>query len=228
MESPAGNRRRMRRPFDDELEQLRLQVELMALLVGGAFDKAMVVLTDGDPVVAADLLASDDEIDAMHVSLTEQCYELLVRESPRATDLRLVVSVIRVLTALERIGDLCLRIAKTVDDHALLAAHPAVFAVLRELGGCVRDRFAIVQEAWSTNSVEPLERLDAIDGLDTFGEALMGRILELDGPDAARVAVAAFVTGRSLDRIGDHTQILSARLQYLVTGDTAYLADEVI
>ncbi len=200
----------------------------MTLLVGGAFDKALTVLDTGDRDVAADLLASDDEIDAMHVSLTEQCYELLVRESPRPTDPRLVVPVIRVLTALERIGDLCLRIAKTADDHALLAAHPAVFAVLKDLGRCVRERFGIVQEAWSGNSIEPLEQLDTADSLEDFAGPLMERILDLNGPDAARVAVASFVVGRSLDRIGDHTQILSARLQYLITGDNVYLADEVI
>ncbi|MEZ5376293.1 MAG: PhoU domain-containing protein [Acidimicrobiales bacterium] len=200
----------------------------MTLLVGSAFDKAITVLATGDQAVAADLLASDDEIDAMHVSLTEQCYELLVRESPRATDLRLVVSVIRVLTALERIGDLCLRIAKTADDHSLLTAHPGVFAVLRELGRCVRERFGIVQEAWSANSIEPLARLETAEALEDFADPLMSRILELDGPDAARVAVSAFVVGRSLDRIGDHTQILSARLHYLITGDNVYLADEVI
>ncbi len=218
----------MRRSFDDELEQLRLQVEVMSLLVGEAFDKAITVIATGDPAVAADLLASDDEIDAMHVSLTERCYEVLVREAPRASDLRLVVSVIRVLTELERIGDLCLRIAKTVHNQPLLAAHPEVCAVIRELAANVRRRFRIVAEGWAANSVEPLERLQRSDPLDDFGDPLLGRILELEGPDAARVAVAAFVVGRSLDRIGDHTQILAARLQYLVTGDPSHLADEVL
>jgi phosphate uptake regulator len=74
----------------------------------------------------------------------------------------------------------------------------------------------------------PLEALGRTDPLDDFVNPLLGRILELQGTDAARVAVAAFVVGRSLDRIGDHTQILAARLQYLLTGDKGYLADEVI
>lgn len=223
-----GDRQSMRRPFDDELEQLRLQVELMTLLVGGAFDKTVSFLATGDPLLAADLLASDDEIDAMHVSLTERCYELLVRESPRATDLRLVVSVIRVLNELERIGDLCLRVAKTDNDYQLLASRPALLGTLCELANNVRQRFAIVQEAWAANSVDPLSRLESTGSLEAFADPLLNRIVELDGPDAARVAVAAFVVGRSLDRIGDHTQILSARLQYLVTGDAEFLADEVI
>lgn len=217
----------MRRSFDDELEQLRLQVELMALLVGGALDKAIALLETGDPALAADMLASDDEIDAMHVSLTERCYELLVRESPRATDLRLVVSVIRALTALERIGDLCLRIAKIADDHALLASRPSLLAALCQLATNVRRRFTTVSQAWAANSVLPLETLDSGASLEALIDPLLSRIVELDGDDAARVAVTAFVVGRSLDRIADHTQILSARLQYLITGDPGFLANEV-
>lgn len=218
----------VRRQFDEDLEQLRLQVELMMLMVGAAFDKANAVIATGDPDIAHDLVQGDNEIDAMHNSLSEQCYVLLVREAPRASDLRLVISVMRVLTALERIGDLCLRIAKTANDQPLLASHPDLFAVLLALAENVRQRFAIVQEAWSANSIDPLTRLARRDPLDDFGDPLLARILDLRGTDAARVAVASFVVGRSLDRIGDHTQILAARLQYLITGDNAYLADEVI
>jgi len=100
--------------FDEELDQLKLQVDLMALRVGEAIDRAIDVLATGDRSVAERLMLADDDIDALHVSLTERCYELLVRHQPVASDLRLVVSVIRVLGALERIGNLCLRIAKPV------------------------------------------------------------------------------------------------------------------
>ncbi len=67
-------------------------------------------------------LVADDEIDAMNVSLTERCYDLLRREAPVASDLRFVVSVLRVLSELERIGDLALRVLKLAPDHQLLAA----------------------------------------------------------------------------------------------------------
>ncbi len=213
--------------FVEELDQLRLQVDLMALRVGEAIDQAIAVLEHGDAAAAEALLASDDEIDALHVSLTERCYELLVRHQPMASDLRLVVSVIRVIGVLERIGNLCLRIAKLVGDQSLLAGHPAVFGVIVELAMNVRIRFRTVHAAWSSGDLDELQALDAADPLDELGTPLIERILELDGDDAVRVAVAAFIAGRSLDRVGDHTEVIAARLRYLITGDTVYLAEEV-
>ena len=213
--------------FNDELDQLKLQVDLMALRVGEAIDRAIDVLATGDPSVAELLMLADDEIDALHVSLTERCYELLVRHQPVASDLRLVVSVIRVLGALERIGNLCLRIGKLVGDQPLLRSHPGIYQVIEDLAHNVRLRFRAVHASWSSGDLGELEALDASDPLDDFADPLVARILELDGDDAVRVAMAAFVAGRSLDRMGDHSNVMAARLRYLATGDTAYLAEEV-
>ncbi len=213
--------------FHEELDELRLQVELMALRADQAIHLACRVLADGDSEAAQELLASDDEIDSMHAGLTERCYELLVRYQPMASDLRLVVSVVRVLGVLERIGNLCLRIANTIDDQALLANHPAVFRVLLDLADTVRERFTIVQAAWSKRDLDTLDQLDELGSLEEFAGPLIERIQELEGDDAVRVAMAAFVVGRSLDRIGDHTTVMAVRLKYLITGDTMYLAEEV-
>ncbi|MEM7338318.1 MAG: PhoU domain-containing protein [Actinomycetota bacterium] len=216
-----------RAAFSEELESLRLQVEVMALHVGEALARARAVLATGDPDVAAQLIAADDAIDAMQVSLTEHCYGLLAREAPVAADLRLIVSVIRVLHELERIGDLAIRIAKAVDDQPLIAAHAPVFEVLLQLSDNVIGRFEAVRQGWSEASTEPLDVLETTDPLREFADPLVSQIMALDGTTAVRVALASMAVGRSLDRIGDHSQIMACRLRYLVTGDPVYLADEV-
>jgi len=213
--------------FDEELEALRLQVEVLTERVAEAVGRARQVVVDGDTEAARLLVASDDLIDQMSVSLTETCYTLLAREAPVASDLRLVVSIIRVLHTLERIGDLALRVAHAVDDQPLIARHADIFEVLVRLADNVADRFAAVREGWASRTVEPLDRLDSFDPLAEFAEPLVTRVMGLTGPDAVRVALAATAMGRSLDRIGDQTQIMACRLRYLVTGDVAYLADEV-
>ncbi len=213
--------------FDEELEALRLQVEVLTERVAEAVGRARQVVVDGDAEAARLLVASDDVIDQMSVSLTETCYTLLAREAPVASDLRLVVSIIRVLHTLERIGDLALRVAHAIDDQPLIAGRPDIFEVLVRLADNVADRFAAVREGWASRSVEPLDRLDGFDPLAEFAEPLVPRVMALQGPDAVRVALAATAVGRSLDRIGDQTQIMACRLRYLVTGDVAYLADEV-
>jgi len=106
--------------YSAELEQLRLQVEVMGVLVDQNLERMRQVLETGDPTVASHALGADDDIDAMNVSLTERCYEVLARENPVASDLRLVVSVIRASSELERVGDLALRVVKAALDHDLL------------------------------------------------------------------------------------------------------------
>lgn len=216
-----------RSAFADELDGLRLQVEVMALLVGEAVQRARDVLASGDAGLAQTIVEADDAIDDMQVSLTERCYQLLAREAPVAGDLRLVVSVIRVLHELERIGDLAIRVAKSVDDQPVVARHPAIYQVLLALADNVVDRFEAVRAGWSAASVEPLDGLDEADPLRLFADPLVQYVLELDGPDAVRAALASLSIGRSFDRIGDHAQIMACRLRYLVTGDPVYLADEV-
>lgn len=213
--------------FSDELEGLRLQVEVMALLVAEAVSGARQLLDEPDVELAEKLVAADDGIDEMHISLIEHCYGLLAKEAPVASDLRLIVSVIRVLHELERIGDLSLRVANTVDDVPVVARHDDVYRVLRALADNVVDRFLAVQRAWSAASTEPLDELTAIDPLREFADPLVSNLMRLDGPDAVRCALAAMAIGRSLDRIGDHTQVMASRLRYLLTGDTVHLADEV-
>lgn len=220
-------RGRSRIAFQDELEALRLQVELLTIQVGEAVRRARRVVATGDRAVADELIASDDTIDAAAVSLTDACYHLLAREAPVASDLRLVVSVIRVVHTLERIGDLSLRVARTVDEHPLLASRPEVHEILVRLADNVAARFAAVQEGWSAVSVAPLERLDTLEPLADFADELVRELVALDGPGAVQTALAAAAVGRAFDRIGDHCQIMACRLKYLVTGDVAYLADEV-
>src|SRR2546423_1805110 len=87
----------MRTAFTAELEQVRLQVELMAVRVDQNLERMRDVLERGDNSVVQTALTADDEIDAMNVSLAERCYDPLRREAPVASDLRFIVSVLRVL-----------------------------------------------------------------------------------------------------------------------------------
>src|SRR6476646_1129588 len=141
--SPVGSDSSMplRSGFTAELEQLRMQVELMAIRVDQNLERMRDVLERGDIEIVSVALLADDEIDAMNVSLTERCYDLLRREAPVASDLRFVVSVLRVLSELERIGYLALRVLKLVPDHQLFAVNPATFDILTTMADHAIDRY---------------------------------------------------------------------------------------
>jgi phosphate transport system protein len=199
----------------------------MAVRVDQNLERMRQVLLTGDAGIAEDAIAADDEVDAMNLSLMERCYELLRREAPVASDLRFVVSVLRVLGELERIGDLSLRVDKLADRQPALAAHPAVLDVLVSMTECAIDRYRLALRAWATTELDLATELASSGGLDRFQLRLTTELLALHDADAVAVAMDAAAIGRAVDRISDHAAIIGARLRYLITGDPDHLAAEV-
>lgn len=223
-----GEARPLRAVYAAELDQLRLQVELMAVLVDQNLERMRTVLRDGDEDLAATAIAADDDIDAMSVSLTERCHDLLAREQPVAGDLRFVVSVLRVLGEFERVGDLALRVVKLTPHHAVLRSNPSTFELLGELCDAAIDRYRAAMRAWSAASAElALDLLGSPSVAGLIETRIQTELLALERYDAAEVAIRTLVAARSLERIADHAGVIGARLLFLVTGDAEHLASEV-
>ena len=218
----------LRSGFTAELDQLRLQVEVMALRVDAALQRSTEVLLEGDQELAASVVAGDDEIDDMLVSLTERCYDLLVRQSPVASDLRLVVSVLRILYDLERTGDLCLRIVKLAPDQPLLAANHDTFDILCSMAEEAQKLFNIAVRSWSSQDLRLARTLEARDdAMDLYNTALMAKLMNLSGPDAVPLAISTLLAGRALERIADHSVMIGERLRYMLTGDVRSISKEI-
>lgn len=214
--------------FVRELEQLRLQVEVMALKVDASLKKATQVLLTGDRELAAEVVDGDDEIDDMLVSLSERCYDLLCRQTPVASDLRLVVSVLRIMSDLERTGDLCLRIVKLAPDQPLLASNPETFDILRDMAHEAQDLYGLALQAWATLDLHLARTLGTRDDtMDGHNRRLMETIMQISGIDAVPLAVHTLLAGRALERIADHSVMMGERLSYMLTGDVGSLAREV-
>ncbi len=218
----------LRAGFSAELDQLRLQVELMAVRVDQNLERMRTTLAEGDQALASVAVAADDDIDAMSVSLTERCYDLLAREQPVAGDLRFVVSVLRVLGEFERIGDLALRVVKVSAHHDLIASNPSTHHLLMDMADAAIDRYRTAMRAWSATDAHAAQDLCSTPSLvDHLDSRLTDELLALDRSDAAEVAIRTLVAGRSLERIADHAGIIGARLLFLLTGDAEHLASEV-
>ena len=218
----------VRKSFQEELDQLRLQVELMGVKVDHNLERLRAVLTDGDEAAAAAAVGCDDEIDATNVSLTERCYDLLAREGPVASDLRFIVSVLRILSELERVGDLALRVVKLNPERHVWAANPATYDILVSMGDVAIGAYRDALRAWSAQDLGLATDLATrVRAMDAHYERLMTELLGLRGDDAVRVATTTLIAGRSLERIADHAAIIGARLRYLLTGDPDHLTAEV-
>jgi phosphate transport system protein len=218
----------LRHGFREELEQLRLQVELMGVRVDENLERMRENLRTGDPAIAEAAFRADNEIDAMNVSLTERCYLLLGREAPVASDLRFIVSVLRIISELERVGDLALRVVNLSPKHELLARSEVLFDILVTLADEAVEIYRVALRAWAEQDLQLATDLATqTRDLDLYYERLVSELKRLEGPDAVRIAMACFSAGRALERIADHGAIIGARLRYLITGEPAHLAAEV-
>ncbi len=220
--------RPLRPGYAAELDQLRLQVELMAVRVDQNLERMREVLHTGDLALAEVAVTADNDIDDMSVSLTERCYDLLAREQPVAGDLRFVVSVLRVLGEFERVGDLALRVVKLAPHHHVLVSNQSTFEILAVLADVALERYRDAMAAWSGPSAEAAWRLLDQPSLAQHLETrLMDELVALEGSDASMVVIRTLVAGKALERISDHAAIIGARLLFLVTGDAGHLAHEV-
>ena len=200
----------------------------MALRVDDALQRSTTVLLTGDCKLAETVISADDEIDDMLVSLTGRCYELLGRQNPMASDLRLVVSVIRIVGDLERTGDLCLRIVKLAPEHHLLNDNVETFGILREMAVEAQELFRTALKAWSTRDLRLAKTLEERDdAMDAHNRRLMEAIVAMEGPEAVPRAVATVLAGRALERIADHSVMIGERLRYMLTGNSESLSAEI-
>src|ERR687894_1073223 len=209
----------LRNAFHEELDQLRLQVELMGVRVDQNVERIRQVLDHGDPFgdVLSAAFAADDEVDAMHMSLLERCYLLLGRQAPMASDLRFLVSVVRILSEFERVGDLTLRVLKLAPDVPDLAQCGPAWDIVRTLVDVAVEQYRTALRAWSTQDLRLATQLvEAPPRLGSIHEQLVGELRHIDGPDAVPCAVELFVAGQAADRIADHAAVIGARLRYLL------------
>jgi phosphate transport system protein len=218
----------LRNAFQAELDQLRLQVELMGVRVDQNLELMREALETGDLRLTDQAFNADDEIDAMHVSLLERCYQLLNLEAPVASDLRFVVSVVRILSEFERVGDLSLRILKVTPQVHNLSTCGAPWDIALTMVDLAVEQYRTALRAWSVQDLGLASHLaDQRPPAETYHERLLVELQLLRGPESAATAMGIYIVGQAADRIADHAAIIGARLRYLLTGEPAHLAAEV-
>jgi phosphate transport system protein len=219
----------LRVAFRDELDQMRLQVELMGIRVDQNLERMRSVLRHGgDERVVAAAMAADDEIDDMHLSLLERCYGLLNREAPVASDLRFILSAVRILSEFERIGDLALRAIKLEPRIDELETTGSAWDLVLTLVDVAVEQYRLALRAWSAQDLQLATELATNrPSFASYHERMIIEMRGFAGPDAVPLAMAIYAAGHAADRIADHAAIIGARLRYLITGEAEHLAAEV-
>ena len=215
----------MRDSFHKELDLLDQDVVRLGTLVEESTRGATTALIECDKELAERVRAGDDAIDALFLDIEKRSLRLLAQQAPVAGDLRLLVAILRVLTDLERSGDLAHSIAKAaLAEDFCQPQLKAVRALVADLGRAAAKLTGAAVDAWAAKD----ERLAADlalqdDVLDDLQSRLLEGLLQLKGEENLGPAIRLAMVGRYLERIGDHAVNLGERLRYYLTGDETLL-----
>lgn len=200
----------------------------MALKVDEAAALAQRVMRTGDQDLARVVIDGDDAIDEMLVSLTERCHDLLVRQAPVAADFRVIISVLRIIGDLERMGDLCLRIVKLAPEQPLIASNAHTFSTLLKMGEVASTLFRMAHRAFSTEDILLARDLEERDeAMDAHYSDLLSDVMLLKGANAVPLAIQTVAAGRAWERIADHAVIIGERVRYMLTGSLDSISREI-
>jgi phosphate transport system protein len=213
----------MRSAFHDELDAISQSLIQMAVLVRDAMDDATTSLLKSDLALAEKVIAADDVIDGIQHDLDARTINLMARQQPVASDLRTLVTSLRMSADLERMGDLAHHIAKQARMRYPNCAVPdELIPTIKEMGvvaHAIIDKLSSVMEHRDT--VRALEIESDDDAMDKLHRKLIATLLEDDWKYGVETAIDMTLLGRYYERCADHAVSIARRVYFLVTGEYA-------
>ena len=211
----------MRDAFHDELDAIGQSLVGMANLVIGAMDDATTALLIPDLALAEKVIAADDAIDHLQHELDARTIDLMARQQPVASDLRTLVTSLRMSADLERMGDMAHHIAKQARIRYPNRSVPdELVKTIEEMGRVshkIIDKLALVMESRDLNRAVEIAIDD--DEMDKLHSELIAVILDDNWKHGAEVAIDMTLLGRYYERCCDHAVSISRRVYFLVTGE---------
>ncbi|GEN23757.1 phosphate signaling complex protein PhoU [Halomonas cupida] len=209
------------RQFNNELEELKTHLMAMGGLVEKQVQDAVSALLDSDSSLAERVVDNDRAVNDMQIKIDDECTRVLARRQPAASDLRLVLAVIRAASDLERIGDEASKIARNalelIDSNNGTRGFVEVRNISEHVRHMVRDAltsFARFDTELAMEVVQEDERVDS--EYQSAMRALMTFMME-DARSISSVLGVMWIL-RALERIGDHANNLAEYVIYLVKG----------
>lgn len=210
----------MREIFDAELQQIGEGLVEMSRLVESAITRAGSALLDGEHQLAQDVIAADHEIDRLEKELDERCVHLLAQQAPVATDLRVVISALRISATLERMGDLAQHVAEVARGRYPAPAVPdgarETFVSMNEAAILVARRTTELLATRDVALAAEVEQGD--DTLDQLHQDTFAATLSPDWTGTAQETVDVTLLGRYYERFADHAVNAAEQVVFLITG----------
>ena len=209
------------RQFDEELEDIRNKVLQMGGIVEEQLGRAIEALVEGNVRLAKQVVADDYRVNALEVEIDEECTRIVARRQPAASDLRLVMAVIKTITDLERIGDEAKRVARMVEEELNGTMAEDVRHEVEHMGNLVREMLRMILDAFARLDVEAAVRVVKADNrVDVKYVSITRQLMTYMAQDPKSIPRVLNIlwAARAMERMGDRCGNIAEYIFYLVHG----------
>jgi phosphate transport system protein len=219
---PMNTQEHTSKRYDAELETVRSRVLQMGGLVETQITAAIEALSTGNLQLADQVVANDHRVNALEVKIDEECSQIIARRQPAAQDLRMIMTVIKMITDLERIGDEAEKIARMTkliyaSERLLLPR----FAEIKVAAGYALDMLKKALDAFARVDITAAAAVVKQDRLlDDQFRGILRQLITFMMEDARTISTSIEIlfVAKALERIGDHSKNMSEYVVYLVKG----------
>ncbi len=207
--------------YNAQLEELRNKVLAMGGLVEKQIADAITALINADTELADEVITNDYQVNAMEVDIDEECTQVLARRQPAASDLRLIIAVIKTITDLERIGDQAEKVAHMALSLSNKERPKSNYLELQNMGNLVKDMLHEALNAFARLDVNAALQVAHEDmKADHQYESIMRQRIThmMEDPRSIARSLDVMWASRALERIGDHSRNIAEYVIYLVKG----------
>jgi len=207
--------------FDDDLESIRSKVMSMGGLVEKQLENSLIALVNNDSLLAEQVAMNDYQINAMEMAIDEECNQIIALRQPTANDLRLVMSIFKTISDLERIGDEAEKIGKNAIDLATEDRSQSYYADLKHLGEMVKVILRSALDAFARMDVASAYETAASDKkINHQYELIILNMINSINDNRASVELCLRIMwiSRALERVGDHAKNICEYVIFTVEG----------
>jgi phosphate transport system protein len=210
----------LRSAFQDELDGVTASLVQLSNEVSGAMEKATHAILTANLEEAEGVISADDQIDQLAHDLDNRIIDIIARQQPVASDLRALVTALRMSSDLERMGDMAHHVAKITRLRHPGAAIPSeLLLTVEELGKTVKAVSDKCSEVIADRDLEKaLEMEKDDDEVDRLHRKLFEALLDESWPHSTETAIDMTLVGRYYERYADHAVSIARRVYFLVTG----------
>ncbi|MDN5805468.1 MAG: phosphate signaling complex protein PhoU, partial [Microlunatus sp.] len=211
----------MRDSYHEQLDDILADLVLMCQKVVIAVRLSTTALLEADIHLAEQVIGDDAELDQMQSQVEERAFNLLARQSPVAGELRTVVASLRMVSELERMGDLAAHVSKIARlRYPEVAVPPRLRPNFVRMGDVAEKMVVTAGQTLNTRSIESAENLRARDEeMDDLRLSQFRVMLGDDWEYGVEAAIDVALLGRYYERIADHAASMGRRIIYVVTGE---------